>query len=67
MFAPARRQSVFSLVEHALLRLIERIHALLDRCAIPVKRDPLYTNGAVIPSAASAACTAGRARTLPAC
>jgi len=37
----AANQSVFRLTEHALLGLTERIHALLDRSAIPVKRDPL--------------------------
>ncbi len=36
------RKSVFRLTEHALLCLTERIHALLDRSAIPVKRDPLW-------------------------
>ncbi len=38
---PGSDQSVFRLTEHALLRLTERINALLDRSAIPVKRDPL--------------------------
>jgi hypothetical protein len=34
-------ESVFSLAESALLCLTERIHALLNRFAIPLERDPL--------------------------